>query len=175
MSFKLIKNYLLLLTITSVVLFSCSDDDDEGPGDISGSLIGEWSATSAELSEFTVNGQDFQAFLISIGVPSSEIDATEDLFEQEILSEFQFDITFNEGGTYLLEDMEGSETGTWELISNNTKVLLNKGTQDEVELDISELTDSKLVLTESGTDSVDIDDDGTDEVLSIAISLTFTK
>jgi len=177
MSFKIIKNYLLLLTIISVALFSCSDDNDEGPVGVSGSLIGEWSASSAQVDELTINGQDFSTFLSGLGLPTEFVELFEEEFAgDDLIDEFVFDITFNEGGTYLLEDTDGSETGTWELISNNSKILLDKGTEDEFEMDIVELTDVRLETSISEVDnSEDIDEDGTNDEISLSISLIFTR
>lgn len=59
--------------------------------------------------------------------------------------------TYAEDGTYALEipSVSDSQTGTWELDTDDVTLTLDKGTEDESIVGISELTESILTYTET--------------------------
>jgi hypothetical protein len=53
-------------------------------------------------------------------------------------------LTFKTDGTYSTFDGTDTETGTWEFSTDETKVIMDKGTSDEETMDIVELSSTKL-------------------------------
>jgi len=73
-------------------------------------------------------------------------DVTADALFQLVFTGFT--ITFNTDGTTSVSfPSEPSVNGTWEFTTNETKILLDKGTMDEQTFDIQSLTAATLVFT----------------------------
>jgi len=158
------------------------------PSDVAGSLEGTWTISSASLESIAINGEDFTIFfqdlfqdLLDLGfVTQAEVDESINLFESEIegdfTDEFEGMLTFNANGTYTIADSEGMDTGMWNLKNGDKTLVIDEGTEFEVEIDIVSLTNSRFEgsITESDN-SEDIDEDGTDDELEIVLNLIFTK
>lgn len=176
MSNYLKTRFLILLTITAFVFVSCSDDDDETPEGPSGQIVGSWQSSTVDVGDLEINGESFVDFYTALGVPQMVIDQLESTFESSASQGFEVDFEFKADGTYEAEDSEGTYNGTWELTSNDTKLLFDKGTTDEFEFDIAALTDSRLELAYTESDnSEDIDLDGTNDEITFTISIVLTK
>ncbi|NDK55944.1 hypothetical protein [Pontibacter fetidus] len=94
-------------------LTSCSKDDDAAPSSQALLTAKEWQG-----NKYLIDGQDMSSFL--------DID--------------QMYWKFNTNGTYTMRADGDSENGTWELTSNNQKLLLD----GEFTLDIVKLTNTAL-------------------------------
>lgn len=171
------KLLLLLVAVSLITFTSCSDDDEPGGGtDVSGTLIGSWNSGSVEINEITINGESLSSFYAGLGLPQEFIDQIEDALAAGASESFAIDLQFNADGTYSATDEEGTETGNWELTNNDTKILFDKGTADEFELDIVELTATRFEGEISEVDnSEDIDEDGTNDEIVINVSLILNK
>ncbi|SNT27166.1 hypothetical protein SAMN05421640_3083 [Ekhidna lutea] len=164
----------LLLVILSVFI-ACSEDEGITAG-VSGKLIGSWNSGSVAVTDITINGDDLATYYTNLGISPDLIEQIETALESEIEQGFQIDIEFKSDGTYTSTDSEGTDSGTWELTSNDTKVLFDKGTEDELEVNIVSLTESMFVGSFTQVDdSEDIDEDGINDELSISISITLNK
>ncbi len=174
---KLIKSLLLLaVAISALTLVSCSEDDDDGPSGVSGTLVGSWESASVTIDEITVNGQDLVAYLQGIGFPQELIDFFEAGLAEGTEESFAIDLEFRADGTYTATDETGSENGTWELTNGDTVILFDKGTENEFEMTIVSLTDTRFEGSVMDVDnSEDIDEDGTNDELSISLTLVLTK
>jgi len=124
LSRKIGKKLLIIVGILIIpfAISSCSDDD-------------EVALTKTQL--LTQSSWKFSA--VSTGDP------TFDAFFQLFFTGFT--ITFNTDGTTLVTFASDSETGIWEFTTNETKILLDKGTMDEQTFDIESLTAATLVFT----------------------------
>ena len=183
---KTLRNLLLLvIALATLTLVACSEDDD-GPAGITGDLIGTWTGGSATINSFTINGEDLSTFLdafiqllIDAGASQADADAFADEFEDELSAGFteffEGSITFDENGTYTSTDSEGSDSGTWELTNNDQTILFDKGTEDELEVEIVSLTDTRFEGLIQISETEDIDEDGTADILAASISLVFTR
>ena len=122
---KIGKNLLIIVGILMIpfAISSCSDDD-------------EIALTKTQL--LTLSPWKYST--ITTG------DATFDALFQLVFTGFT--ITFNTDGTTSVSfPSEPSVNGTWEFTTDETKILLDKGTMDEQTFDIESLTAAKLVFT----------------------------
>lgn len=184
---KYLKNLLLLGVIaTALTLVSCGDDDGDSGGNITGSLVGTWTGGTATVNSFTINGEDVSVFLEqyrdllieSEEFTEEEADAFLEFFEEILIGgfteTFEGTITFNEDGTYESTDSEfGTETGTWEL--SGSTLTIDGGTEDELDVEVVSLTDSRFEGTIKEDVSEDLDGDGTSDDLSIDVTIVFTR
>ena len=163
---NLLKQGTLLLLVSIFVLTSCEKDEDNKKDD----LIGKWNITSVE-SEITINGVNIIDYLMDeLGLSQSEA--------EEFAEMFMFDVTgtieFNSDGTYETIIDGESESGTWELIDNT--LILDKGTESEMEFEIISISSSKLVIEFVETDnSEDINEDGTNDTFIIKMRWNCSK
>lgn len=173
----ILKTILLaFIAMSATLLISCSDDEEAPAGDLSGNLIGSWTSTSVLIDEITVNGVDLVEYFTSLGLPPEFITLFEEGFAQGLEEDFDVEISFMEDGTYTTTDVDGTDSGVWELNANSTVLTLDKGTADEFEIEIVSLTDEQFVGKVSEVDeSEDLDDDGTNDTLRISITLTLAK
>ena len=185
---KTLKNLLLLIVAFAILTFvSCAEDDDGPDGEISGTLIGTWTGGSATVNSFLVNGEDISSFiedfiqlLIDSGLSQEEANVFAEEFENgfaEGFTEiFEGTFTFNEDGTYSVTDSEGSDSGTWELANDDQTVVIDRGTEDEIELEIVSLTESRFegLIVEFIEDG-DLDGDGIDDTIALSVSIVFTR
>ena len=121
----------LFATLFVVTFSSCGDDEDDVKPSASAMLTaGIWQA-----NEVFVDGIDF----------SQNVDLE------------NTNIIFNSDGTYVFELNGDTQNGTWELTSNDQKILLDEGRSDEITADILQLTNSNLdiELTETDPDTGD--------------------
>ena len=183
-----VRNLLLLLVaFTTLTFVACSEDDDGPDGEISGTIVGTWTGASATVNSFTINGEDisvfldeFKQFLIDFGGSTqAEADAAiaelEALLQEGYTEVFDGTMTFNEDGTYEFTDSTGPESGTWELSNDGRTLTFDPGTEDELAMSIVSLTDDRLEGAILFEESDDADLDGTDDTLSVSISIVFTR
>ncbi|MEJ8755787.1 hypothetical protein WG947_02160 [Pontibacter sp. H259] len=109
---------ILFVALVMSALTSCSkDDDDSNPSSQALLTAKEWQG-----NKYLIDGDDMSSFI--------DID--------------QMYWKFNTNGTYTMRVDGDSETGTWELTSNNQKLLLDKNSADEVTLNVLKLTNTGL-------------------------------
>ncbi|MEJ8755785.1 hypothetical protein WG947_02150 [Pontibacter sp. H259] len=115
-------SYLMaaLLLVTSV---SCDDDDDDDASPNNTSLL---TASTWKGDKLYYQG----------------VDVTEDF--SPILDVKATTIKFNANGTYTITADGTSDTGTWEFTNNETQVLMDEGTDDELLIDVNRLTATEL-------------------------------
>lgn len=171
---KLKTTILALSLIASTFMVSC-DKDDETPNQ--SDIVGLWTYVSHTM-DLNINGKDIVTYLIEdLQMEAAEAEIYKNLI-LGMLGEEQFQgttIRFNANGTFESTEPDGSkETGTYELLDNGRKVVTTSS--DGVrELDVKTLTNNQLVLAFSETDQIDFDEDGTDDVLVMDMTMTFSK
>jgi hypothetical protein len=163
---NLLKQGTLLLLVSVFILTSCEKDEESKEDQ----LIGKWNITSVE-TVITINGKDIiDYFMEDLGLSQSEA--------EEFAEWFTFDITgtieIKSDGTYETVFDGETDSGTWELVDNT--LTLDKGTNDEVEVEIISITSSKLVFEMVESDnSEDFDEDGTNDNLVMKMKYNCSK
>jgi hypothetical protein len=163
---NLLKQGTLLLLVSVFILTSCEKDEESKEDQ----LIGKWNITSVE-TVITINGKDIiDYFMEDLGLSQSEA--------EEFAEWFTFDITgtieIKSDGTYETVFDGETDSGTWELVDNT--LTLDKGTNDEVEVEIISITSSKLVFEMVESDnSEDFDEDGTNDTLVMKMKYNCSK
>ncbi|MBC5992376.1 hypothetical protein [Pontibacter cellulosilyticus] len=109
----------LFATLIITTLTSCDKDDDKEPSRTALLTDPTWQGNRA-----FIDGQDVTSFI--------DIDNTS--------------FKFKTNGTYDIVLTGTSENGTWEFTNNEQKLLLDKGTDSELPVDILRLTDANLDL-----------------------------
>ncbi|QQS51795.1 MAG: hypothetical protein IPM71_03470 [Bacteroidota bacterium] len=137
---KFLTINVLLLGFMLFSLSSCEKDEDKKEV-IKAEIVGEWTITNGTLS-LTVDGKNYVQYLMDEwGFTQEEID---EMVDTDITGTFDI----NSDGTYLTT-VDGDEfPGTWEWGSGNA-IILDEGTEDEVTMQVEELTSSKLVMSYS--------------------------
>ena len=164
-----LRNFTLVL-ITGLILSSCSKEDT--PTD---NLIGTWTAGTATFTATVGDKTLVQYFTDEMGLTAVEAQQFATLFTMGMQESFTGTIQFKSDGTYV-DNMGGTtDTGTWSLSSDSKTLTIDSSSEPPMDLDVIELTSSKLHLNVSETESEDLNDDGTPETLAISIDVTFTK
>ena len=161
----------ILLGIIPLFLVNCEKDDDVKSSD----LIGLWTVTDASI-EMNVGDKSLIDYLIdALGITEMEAQLFESIFEEALSEGFTGTIEFKSDNTYESTFEGDTDTGTWELSSDGKQLTLDKGTADELTLDIISLSNNMLKIGFSEEEVDDLDSDGTNETISINIELTLEK
>lgn len=116
--------FAALFTITMV---SCSDDDDDKDDTITPGKEALLIADTWFGSKVYYQGADFTE------QAKTYLDIT------------TVSIEFSESGTYTGNiSGDDSETGTWEFTNNDTQIIMDKGTPDELIVDVNRLSTTEL-------------------------------
>ncbi len=169
-----LRTLLLLLLPMSVILFTgCGDDDDDDGGE--DDLIGTWTVTGADL-EIMVGGQTLQEYLEDQGFSSIEASALANLLEEEFLGDdFTGTLTVNSDGTYSTDIGGESDSGEWTLNGDVLTITSEDPDEDIQMLTVTTLNSSTLVVEQTDTEGIDVDDDGSEETLAITLEISFSK
>lgn len=114
---------LLFAALLMVTMVSCDNEDDDNATPNNQSLLtaGVW------------NGDK---------IYYQGIDVTEDF--AAIIDVKDTSIKFTKDGTYTITSDGSEEKGTWEFANNETQILMDKGTDDEMLVDVNKLTATEL-------------------------------
>lgn len=169
-------NPLALLLIVSGTLFltSCGGtNEDEGPV-LTPLIVGEWQYQSADV-DITINDKDIFDYLVAEWGLSEEQAVQFAASFEESMNDFDgMSWKFNADGTYELTDPEETESGTWSLSADKSKLTLTSNGESDI-INVSTLTSSKLVLSYTETFEEDMNEDGTNEAFGISIILEMKK
>lgn len=117
--------FLLILLAGIIGFYSC--EKDEGKDSVRDLMVNNiWAYDTLEVSDLTNSGLVIAAAFTHLVYENSEYD-------------------FNDNGTYTLTSDLVDEDGVWELVDNKT-IIMDKGTDDEVELEILEIDNTILKL-----------------------------
>ncbi|WP_421889899.1 lipocalin-like domain-containing protein [Marinoscillum sp.] len=165
-----LKKFALLLMVP--LAFACSKDEEGGA---EADLAGDWTYESATI-DLKINGENF------IDYYKDELEATQEEAEEaeeffiEAFSFFQgLKITFKSDGTYTTIFDGEEDTGTWSLNSDATILTLDAGTAESSAMKVYTLTSSKFTFGMDEEEVEDLNSDGVDETLSIAMRVNMKK
>ncbi len=151
-TFKFLTINVILLGSVLFSLSSCEKDDDKKEV-IKAEIVGIWTITKGTMN-LTIDGKNYvQYFMEEWGLTQEEID-------EMVNTEITGTIDINSDGTYATTIDDEIIPGTWEWGSGNA-ILFDEGTEDEVTMQVEELTSSKLVLsyTEQYEEDFNFDED----------------
>lgn len=173
------KKYILaVLTVFTLVFASCSKDDDGVSNASEASIIGTWNLTSLEAKDGTTNtnfdGTSIPTTFTAVGKDFDTI-ITFAKEPQVVTSEGSYTtvLTTTVMGETSTEDQEGEdffETEAWRL--EDSTLYFGSG-EEEVELTITEFTDSKMSLRYRIDETVEIF--GATTSVSATYNMTLTK
>jgi len=167
-------NYLRKFGILLIIplVFACSKDEEGGA---EADLAGAWTYESATV-DLKINGVSF------IDYYKDELEATEEeaAEAEEFFAEaFNFfeglKITFKSDRTYTTNFDGVEDSGTWSLNSDASILTLDAGTAESSAMKVYTLTSSKFTFGMDEEEMEDMDSDGVDETLSIAIKVNMKK
>ena len=118
---------IFFLSFFMLTLVSCDKDDDKDKEPTKTALL---TAKPWQGNRILVDGEDLTS-----------------LFDMD-----DTNITFNKNGTYLFELDGETDNGTWELTSNEQKLLMDKDTDGEATVDILKLSNTILNIKWSEED-----------------------
>lgn len=163
---------LLLLLLLLVSVFGCNKDE-EGYSDED--ILGAWNITGAT-ADISVNDMPLVDYLMnSQGLSETDALALEIIMSDNFASGFLGDIEFKADHTFVAKfGTSPEQTGTWELNVKDLKIQ-NTGESDVTDARILVLNSALMVLrfTEEQTD--DINNDQTDEDISVVFELSLQK
>jgi len=167
-----------MFLIVAVMFFvSCEEDEEKIV-----SIVGTWTVESVS-ADMTIDGLSFMDYYTTtLGVPESIVQLMYNEFKKEIES-MSGSIELKEDGTYVENFEDGNDgdgvdddnTGLWEISADNKVFTVDKGTEDEMVFNILTLTDSKLVMTANTTEYEDLNEDGIDETMVIAMTMSLVR
>lgn len=164
-----LKLFTLALISISFVFTSGCDEDEVG---ITASIIGSWTVTETSM-EMTIDGVSWLDYMVNeIGL-SSEIAETS-WAEIQTESDMEGTVEFKDEGLFSTawED-DDPESGTWTLDGNN--LTINVVGEDAMIFEVITLSETKLVIKQTETESEDMDQDGTEETMEMILQMTFTR
>jgi hypothetical protein len=151
---------------------SCNNDDDDPKA--SNDLIGVWTVESSSI-EMIIGDKSIIEFLMEmLSITQEEAELFADIYLSDY-GAFEGTITFKDDNTYAADFGDGVDTGTWKLSSDGKTLTLDQGTDDETDVQVITLSSVKLQIEITEASMEDIDDDGTDDEVSVKISLTLKK
>lgn len=175
-------NYLMIAAmfgISALVFTGCSKDNEEDTTASELKLVGTWTYVDTELG-LTVEGKDAKAWLIENG--ATEQEAT------EIVSDLEGDFydIFEDGNVFVFTDDnkytlswpdEDDYDGDWEFNADKTKIIFDgdEGGEGEIEFDIMSMTSKVFLMGHDYSESFDLNDDETDEEVTMLVTYKFTK
>jgi hypothetical protein len=175
MFYRFKQNFIIVLILaTFSFLISCGDDQ-ETPRNL---IEGTWNFSDLDF-EGTINGKPINVFLTEdLGMGPVEAQAAEAFIIASITQEIGLDnstVEFNSVGNYIIrENGVQQEQGTYVLQNANTQLLLtsDEGTQEFL---VKELTANRLVISATGEELEDIDEDGELDSVEFTMDITLTK
>ncbi len=167
---------LIWLGVTNMI--GCGDDDDGAETFLEADLVGTWELSSVEL-DYAIGDRTLVQFLRDeLGISEVAALLLIEGFEQQLSDGFETGgtITFDADNTYEA-DLDGDmETGSWSLAANGVTIMLDPdNSPEDVELTITTLTDTRLIMVLNEMEEFDADSDGQADEISIEATLDLTR
>ena len=161
---------LILVLITGLVFSGCSKDKKA-----TDNLIGTWTVGTANISTMIGTRTMAQYFTDVMGLSVADAQTYSVLANQSIQKSFTGTIQFKSDNTYTTTLGGKSETGTWSLNSDGSKLTVTTGSSGSTVFDIVELNSSTLKIRFTDLTSEDLNGDGIPESITVTADLTFNK
>jgi hypothetical protein len=159
-----------IILIAGLISASCSKDDK--PQD---NIVGTWTTQSSNFTATVGNKTMTQYFTDVMGLTASDAQLYTNLFNVTMQQNFTGTIQIKSDNTYTSTLGGQSETGTWSLSSDGSKLTIDPSNDDPMVFDVVKLTSNELQLhlTQSGTQ--DLNNDNVPETITVDVNATFTK
>lgn len=161
---------LILVIITGLVFSGCSKEKKA-----TDNLVGTWTIGSTNISTMVGTRTMEQYFTDVMGLSVADAQTYSVLANQAIQQSFSGTIQIKSDNTYSATFGGKSETGTWSLNSDGTKLTITSGSSGTTVFDIVELTSSILKIRVTDLITEDLNNDGTPESITVTADLTFNK
>jgi hypothetical protein len=159
-----------IILIAGLLTSSCSKDDK--PTD---NIVGTWTTQSSTFTATVGNKTMTQYFTDVLGLSASDAQLYTNLFNVTLQQEFTGTIQVKSDNTYTSTLGGKTETGTWSLSSDGSKLTIDPSTGDPMIFDVVKLTSKELQLHLNDSGTQDLNNDGTPETITVDVNLTFTK
>lgn len=176
----------LLVLFSLTFLVGCNDGDDGEEAGEEAQFVGTWSVSDVDI-EAMVGDQTLADFIIAAGLVESQAEAEvliTLLFTGPLEQELDGGtITLNADNTYTATFDDGdpstddSEVGLWSY-DPDTMILTIDADEpgiEDIEIKVVSISGNTMVVEQSETEEVDINEDGTDEQIEVTITMTLTK
>lgn len=163
-----LRSFLIVL-VTGLTLSSCKKDSKSDP------IIGTWTAGATTFTAMVGDKTVNQYYVDVMGLTQDEADIYTAIYEVFLEQAFTGTMTIKSNNTYTSTLGGTADSGTWSLNSDQTELTITSGTDGPTNLEVVELTSSKLRLHTTEITQEDLNSDGTDETINVTIDVTFTK
>ncbi len=175
MYYRFTRNFIVVLIFASFSFLVSCGDDQEGPGS---PIVGTWNYSTLDF-DGTINGKPIRTFLTEdLGMNPIEAQATEAFIIASITQEAGLansTVEFNSDGSYIIrENGVQQDQGTYILQNANTELILTSSNGTEQFL-VKELSANRLVVSTTGEEVQDLDEDGEDDTVEFTMDVTFVK
>ena len=172
MKMKLLNlRIFILVLMAGLILQACTKEDEDKPSDL---IVGTWTATTPTIA-ITVNSQTLVQYYTSEGLSTADAQAAAAMVNAMVAQGFTGTLQVKSDGTYVANFGGEADAGTWSLSEDGKTLTIDSNTDVAMTISIVELTSSKLSLQTTETESADLNDDGTEETMTMNITLNFSK
>ena len=171
MNKKLPNLKLILIILISAGILSACSKKTETP---SNQLIGTWTISSAT-ADITVNGKSLTQYYTDLGSTQTEAAQLAQIIESSIQQSFTGTVTVKSDNTYTATISGSTDSGTWSLNSDGTKLTLVDSNNVSSTYDIVNLDSHNLELSFVTTEQDDLNSDGTPDTITLNVNMKLTK
>jgi hypothetical protein len=176
-SLKYKHHYLKTLLVLAIFVLAAACSEDGGE-DLSPQLVGTWSIDDVNMN-VEVEGIPIDEYLKNGGLTETQINELEDYYQSLIDNQTdEGDIEFKADYTYSADFGSGPETGSWSYDTKTGDLILmpaDNVADSSSDWRVLSLTDALLVVSQTQVESDDVNDDGTDEKISIETEMRLVK
>ena len=166
----LIRGAVLLVMIAGMTLASCKKSSTAQED-----IVGTWTAGATSMNVMVGSETLTQYFTTVMGLTADQAALYVTTVEQALKQSFTGTIQIKSNNTYTSTLGGKTDTGTWSLNSDKSKLTIDSSTDDPVTVDVIQLTSSVLHLAMTENTSEDLNSDGTPETITVQADVTFNK
>jgi hypothetical protein len=173
-SILIVRSFILVL-ITGLIFTSCKKDPGPDKQTPTEDIVGTWTSGTSTLSIMVGTKTLTQYFVEVMELTAEEAQMSSEFFDQAIKEAFTGTIQFKADKTFVSNLGGITESGTWSINSDKSKLTMSSAEEGSVSYDVLELSASKLHLKAIQSSDEDLNQDGTPETIIATIELNFSK
>lgn len=162
---------VLVVLIASLAVTSCKKDSDSTVT-LAG---GTWTAGIPTFTAMVGTKTLTQYYTDVMLLNATEAAQYTALANLALMQTFTGTIQFKSDNTYTSNLGGTTDSGTWSLSADGKKLTIDSNTDAPQTLDVTVLTSNKLTVSLTDNTSEDLNGDGTDEIVSINVTIPFTR
>jgi hypothetical protein len=171
MKTKFLKHSTLILVLFTGLIFTGCKKDKKASDD----LVGTWTVGTTSFTSMIGTMTLNQYITDVMGWTAAEALAYTAIINQTIQQSFTGTITIKSDNTYTSNLGGDTDSGTWSLNSDGTKLTINSSSTGIQVIDITEITSSVLKIKLTNVFSEDVNSDGTPESITVVADITFNR